>query len=86
MKIVLAHCCDNGYCSYADKEVFFFDDAMTEAEINQEIWTWAYEIAYVYFGTNDCIENYVNYDWHEATYEEYVEWCKNWGYKPKALN
>ena len=70
-----------------------------KAEINQEVWCWACEnaesFAYVHFGWDeeytdedydDYIENNVDYDWHEATYEEYVEWCENYGYKPKALN
>ena len=29
-------------------------------------------------------KNYVDFDWHVATYEEYLDWCDNWNYKPKT--
>ena len=95
MKIILARC-GNGYCGCDAEEVFFFDEGMTEAEINQEVWCWAREnaesFAYVHFGWDepytdedydDYIESYVKHNWREATYEEYVEWCKYWGCEPR---
>ena len=32
----------------------------------------------------EYLENYVDCNWHIASYEEYVEWCENWDYEPKA--
>ena len=94
--IILAHC-DNGYCGCDSEEVFFFNDSMDEVEIDEEILSWAQEnaesFAYVHFGWGesytdeeyeDYLENYVNFSWHIASYEEYVEWCENWNYIPMA--
>ena len=33
----------------------------------------------------DYLKNYVDFDWRDATYEKYVEWCENWGYEPKEV-
>lgn len=94
--IILAHC-GNGYCGCDSEEVFFFNDAMDEAEIDEEILSWAREnaesFAHVHFGWgesytdeeyDDYLENYVDFDWHIASYEEYEEWCENWYYTPKT--
>ena len=95
MKIVLATC-GNGYCGCESEEAFYFDEDMDAEEIESEIWGWACDNAesfsHVHFGWDepytdvdydDYIENYVTYNWHEATYDEYLEWCENWGYEPK---
>lgn len=97
MMIVLAHC-GNGYCGCDSEEVFFFEDGTAEAIINETVCDWARDnaesYAYVHFGWGeeysdedyeDYLENYVDFDWHDATYEEYVEWCENWGYEPKEV-
>ena len=97
MMIVLAHC-GNGYCGCDSEEVFFFEDGTAEAIINETVCDWACDnaesYAYVHFGWGeeysdedyeDYLENYVDFDWHDATYEEYVEWCENWGYEPKEV-
>lgn len=97
MMIVLAHC-GNGYCGCDSEEVFFFEDGTSEAIINETVCDWARDnaesYAYVHFGWGeeysdedyeDYLENYVDFDWHDATYEEYVEWCENWGYEPKEV-
>ena len=94
--IILAHC-GNGYCGCESEEVFFFDDSMTDIEIDEGILLWAREnaesYAYVHFGWDeeyteeeydDYLENYVDFDWHVATYEEYVSWCENWHYNIKT--
>ena len=96
MLIVLAHC-GNGYSGCDSDEVFFYDNGTAEKEIDSEVWNWACENAesfsYVHFGWDesytdedydDYIENYVTFGWHIATYEEYVEWCENYGYEPRA--
>ena len=95
MKIVLASC-GNGYCGCDSEEAFYFDEDMDAEEIESEVWNWACDNAesfsHVHFGWDepytdidydDYIENYVTYNWHEATYDEYLEWCENWGYEPK---
>ena len=97
MMIVLAHC-GNGYCGCDSEEIFFFEDGTAEAIINETVCDWARDnaesYAYVHFGWGeeysdedyeDYLENYVDFDWHDATYEEYVEWCENWGYEPKEV-
>ena len=97
MMIILAHC-GNGYCGCDSEEVFFFEDGIAEAIINETVCDWARDnaesYAYVHFGWGeeysdedyeDYLENYVDFDWHDATYEEYVEWCENWGYEPKEV-
>ena len=97
MMIVLAHC-GNGYCGCDSEEVFFFEDGTAEAIIYETVCDWARDnaesYAYVHFGWGeeysdedyeDYLENYVDFDWHDATYEEYVEWCENWGYEPKEV-
>ena len=94
--IILANC-GNGYCGCGSEEVFFFDDSMTDTEIDEDILYWAREnaesYAYVHFGWDeeyteedydDYLENYVDFDWHIATYEEYLDWCDNWSYTPKT--
>lgn len=95
MMIILARC-GNGYCGCESEDAFFFDEGTLEQEIDEDILMWAREnaesYAYVHFGWDEpyteeeydeYIENYVDFDWHEASYEEYVEWCENWGYEPK---
>ena len=94
--IVLAYC-NNGYCGCESEEVFFFDDSMPEQEINEELLVWAQENAesysYVHFGWEgdyteeeyeEYLEEYVDYYWRLVTYEEYLDWCDNWNYKPKT--
>lgn len=89
--------CGNGYCGCESEEVFFFDDSIPEQDITEEVSIWAYENAesysYVHFGWDeyyteeeyeDYLNNYVDFDWHVASYEEYVAWCENWGYTPKT--
>lgn len=95
MKIILARC-GNGYCGCDSEDAFFFDEGTSEREIDEDVLAWAREnaesYAYVHFGWGEeytdeeyefYIENYVDFDWHEASYEEYVEWCENWGYEPR---
>ena len=94
--IVLAHC-SNGYCGCDSEEVFFFDDDTPERIIDEDLICWAQEnaesYAYVHFGWegdyteeeyDEYLENHVDFDWHVATYEEYLDWCDNWNYKPKT--
>lgn len=94
--IVLAHC-SNGYCGCDSEDVFFYKDDTSERVIDEDLVCWAQENAevysYVHFGWDeeyteeeydDYLENYVNFDWHVATYEEYVDWCENWNYTPKT--
>lgn len=98
MMIILAHC-GNGYCGCESEEVFFFEDGTAEAIINETVCDWARDnaesYAYVHFGWDeeysdedyeDYMENNVDFDWHDATYDEYVEWCENWGYEPKVFD
>lgn len=98
MMIILAHC-GNGYCGCDSEEVFFYEDGTAEAIINEDVHQWACDNAESYshchFGWDeeytdeeweDYMENYVDFDWHDATYEEYVEWCENWGYEPKVFD
>lgn len=95
MMIILARC-GNGYCGCDAEEVFFYEDGTAEGFINGEIWQWAADnaesYAYVHFGWGEeytdedyeyYMENYVEFDWHDASYEEYVEWCEGCGYEPK---
>lgn len=97
-RIILARC-GNGYCGCDSEEAFFFEGDFSVREINSEVWGWACEnaetYAYIHFGWdepyteeeyNDYIENYLEYDWHEATYEEYLDWCENWGCEPRVLD
>ena len=96
MRIILAKC-GNGYVGCESEETFFFDNDVSDAFIDEEILCWAREntesFAYVHFGWDeeytdedyeDYLENYTQYDWHEATYEEYVEYCENWSIEPRA--
>ena len=77
MIIVLAHC-DNGYCGCDSENAFFYEEGTTEEEINCDIWNWACDNAESYA--------HVHFGWHEATYEEYIEWCENWGYEPQIFD
>ena len=98
MMIIMAHC-GNGYSGCDSEEVFFYKDGTAEAVINEDVWSWACDnaesYAYVHFGWDepytdedydDYIANYVDFDWHDVTYEEYVEWCENWGCEPRVFN
>lgn len=97
-KIILARC-GNGYCGCDSEEAFFFDEGTSEREIDEDVLMWAREnaesYAYVHFGWDEpytdeeydfYMENYVDFDWHEATYEEYLEWCTNWNYEPSKID
>lgn len=97
MKIILARC-GNGYCGCDSEDVFFYGEDVTDDEIGEDLYGWACENAesfsYVHFGWDeeytdeeyeDYMENNVEFDWHVATYEEYVEWCENWGITPKNM-
>lgn len=94
--IVLANC-GNGYCGCDSEEVFIYEAGVSEKDINEDVHDWAVEnaesYAHVHFGWDgeysdeeyeEYIENHVDMDWHIADYEEYVEWCENWGYEPKS--
>lgn len=98
MFIVLATC-DNGYCGCGSEEAFFFEDGTKDCDINENIYAWACDnaesYAYVHFGWGEdytdeeyeyYLENYVNFTWEIASYEEYVEWCENWGEEPKVFD
>ena len=97
MRIILATC-GNNYCGCDSEEAFFFDDETLDSVIDFEIYSWAVENAesfsYVHLDWDSdyseedyqfYIENYVDFEWHDATYEEYVEWCENWGYTPREV-
>lgn len=97
MMIILAKC-GNGYTGCDSEEVFFYEDGTSEKIINEDVWNWACEnaesFAYVHFGWaeeytdeeyDEYINEYVDFEWHDATYEEYLEWCDNWGYEPKVV-
>ena len=98
MMIVLAHC-SNGYCGCDADEAFFFEEGTAERFINETVYDWARDnaesYAYVHFGWDeeysdedyeDYMENNVEFDWHDATYEEYVEWCENQGVEPRVFD
>lgn len=98
MIIVLAHC-GNGYCGCDAEEVFFYEEGTSDHEINADVYDWAVDnadsFAHVHFGWDepytdeeqeDYIENYMTYDWHVATYEEYLDYCDNWGIEPKVFD
>lgn len=99
MLIILATC-GNGYCGCDAEDAFFYDEEdINVSDINEEIHTWALEngesFAYVHFGWDeeytdeeyeDYCENYISYDWHQASYDEYLEWCENWGVEPRTLD
>lgn len=96
MIIVLAKC-GNGYTGCDSEEVFFYEEGATEREIDADVYFWAQDNAesffYAYFGCDeeyieecdDYVENNMTYDWHIATYEEYLEYCKNWSIKPREF-
>ena len=94
MIIVIAHC-GNGYCGCENEDAFFYEEEISEREIEEDVYTFALENAetysYIHFGWdclyteeeyNDYMENYVEYNWHIATYEEYLEWCDDQGVEP----
>lgn len=96
MKIILAQC-GNGYCGCDSEDAFFFDNDTPDSIIDEEVVCWAQDnaesFAYVHFGWEedytdeayeDYLENMVWWDWLEATYEEYEEYCENWGIEPRA--
>lgn len=97
MRIILAKC-GNGYAGCDHEEAFFFEEGCwSDNQINNEIHAWACEsaetYAYVHFGWDepytdeeyeDYLENYVSYDWEEVSYEQYLEWCENWGCEPRT--
>ena len=98
MIIVLADC-GNGYCGCDSEEAFFFEDGTKDFDINEDVYAWACDnaesYAYVHFGWGEdytdedyeyYLENYVNFTWKIVSYEEYVEWCENWGEEPKIFD
>lgn len=97
MIIVLAKC-GNGYAGCDSEEVFFYEEGISEKEINEDIYDWARDnaesFAYVHFGWDgeyteeeydEYMENNVEYMWNMATYDEYVEWCENWSIEPREF-
>ena len=98
MIIVLASC-GNGYCGCDSEEAFFFEDGTKDRDIDEDVYAWACDnaesYAYVHFGWGedytdedyeDYLDNYVSFAWKVASYEEYVEWCENWGEEPKVFD
>ena len=98
MKIILAYC-GNGYCGCDSEEAFFYEDNATDLEIGEDVYDWACDNAesfsHVHFGWDgeyteeeweEYIENHIDFNWEVVSYEEYVKWCDNWGYKPKVFN
>ena len=97
MRIILATC-GNGYAGCGNEEAFFYEEGLwSDAEIEEEVLGWAYDnaesYAYVHFGWDepytyeeyeDYLENYMSYNWEEVSYDEYIDWCENWGYEPKT--
>lgn len=97
-KIVIARC-GNGYNGCDAEEAFIYDADVSEAEIEEDVRCFAIEnaesFAHVHFGWMDddeefteeeydeYIQEYVEYEWHCATREEYLEFCENWSIKPE---
>ena len=94
MIIVLARV-GNGYCGCENEDAFFYEEEISEREIEADVYNFAIENAetysYVHFGWDeeyteeeydDYMENYVTYDWDVVTYEEYLEWCDDQGVEP----
>lgn len=97
MMIILASC-GNGYCGCESEEVFYYDEDTSSRTIDEDIYDWACDRAEAYawchFGYHtdyteedwdNYIENYVWMNWYKASYQEYLEWCKNWNYDPKTI-
>ena len=97
-KIILARC-GNGYCGCDAEDAFFYDEGVPDREIDEDLYIWACDNAesysYVHFGCDESyteeeyeeyMEEYVEFDWYEVSYEEYVEWCTNWGYEPRKID
>ena len=97
MIIVLATC-GNGYCGCDAEEAFFYEEGTADNEINTDVYNWACDNAesfsHCHFGWceeytdeewDDYIENYVTFEWHIATYDEYVKYCDNWGIEPRVI-
>lgn len=97
MIIVLATC-GNGYCGCDAEEAFFYEEGTADRQIDSDVYEWACDnaesFAHCHFGWDeeytdedweDYIENYVTFDWHVATYEEYVDYCENWGIEPREV-
>lgn len=96
-KLIVIARCGNGYSGCDAEEAFIYNINTTEAEIEEDVRYFAFENAesfsHIHFGwdnedyTEEEYEEYLNeyteYEWHYATYEEYLEFCENWGIKPE---
>lgn len=94
MIIVLAHF-NNSYVSC--DEAFFYEEGTSEKIIDADIQEWTKEngdaFAYLHLDDyytdeeyEDYMTNCVEYDWHKATYEEYIEWCEDLGCEPVVFD
>lgn len=95
-KIVIARC-GNGYNGCDAEDVFIYDANVSEAEIEEDVCCFAADNAesfsHIHFGWDndeytedeydEYLNEYVEYEWHYATYEEYLEFCENWSIKPE---
>lgn len=96
MKIIKAWC-SNGDVRCGDEDIFFYDDDDTSEMIGEDLWVWAInnaeQYSYVHFGwdgeyTEDEWEEYledIDFGWIEISYEEYLEYCKEYGCIPRKL-
>ena len=84
----------NGYVGCDQEEMMFYPKDTPARMINIDVNEWGHEnadsYAYVALGweedyTEEEYEDYVNncdWGWHDATWEEYVEYCENWRITP----
>jgi hypothetical protein len=95
-KMIILATCGNGYCGCDDEEVFIFEEEVEASVIDEEVLAWAENnaesFAHVHFGWDEeytdeeyeeYMSEYLTYDWQEASYEDFVKWCENWGYEPE---
>lgn len=95
-KMIVLATCGNGYCGCDDEEVFVFEEDVETSVIDEEVLAWAENnaesFAYVHFGWDEeytdeeyeeYMSEYLTYDWREASYEDFIEWCENWGHEPE---
>lgn len=91
-RIIWAHC-NNGHCGCDAEDLFVFSNLTDDKTITNEVYAWACDYAdsyaYVHFGWgeeytdeeyDEYLKEYMTFNWKDISYDEAVEWCKDYYY------
>ena len=88
---------ENSYSGCNQEEMMYYDNNTPKEDIDADVDDWGREnaesFAHVHFGwdeeyTEDEFDDYLyscGWGWEEVSWDEYLEYCENWGLEPNPL-